>query len=135
MLRSCETPRTDRAFHAGAPPIGSFDVTTSFSPTPAQNETAGQETSKTPPGTSTLVACHDPPAGSVEVRICRPPPTATHMEVEAHETFARLSWVTRGLGAHAESPPVGSVDVMTWPWSPTATQSDAEGHETSLRRR
>ena len=70
-----------------------------------------------------------PPVGLVVVTTWPGTPTATHRELEAHDTANRTLLASTFDGVQLV-PSVGSVDVRTLPVSSTATHSDVDGQDT-----
>jgi hypothetical protein len=89
-------PSTCASVHAPPPPAGSVEVSTSpFSLTATHSDTDGPDTParrrptpSTTPGRliSAAVHCEPPPIGSDEVTTCPASSTATHSEIDGHET-------------------------------------------------
>jgi hypothetical protein len=71
--------------------------------------------------------------GSVEITAFPKPSTATHNDVEAHETPERkfASMLAGGLQVGVAA--VGSVEITAFPTLSTATHNDVEGHETPTK--
>jgi hypothetical protein len=92
----------------------------------AQNVVVGHDTASSRPFASTLLGADHvvaPPAGSLDVITFPLLSTATHNDMDGHDTLA--SWFGRSTGAtvHADASPVGSVDVSRFPFPSTPTQS------------
>jgi D-serine deaminase-like pyridoxal phosphate-dependent protein len=59
------------------------------------------------------------------------PSTATHSDVDGHETATSARAPSTCAALQADAPLVGFVDVMTFPALSTATQNASEGQEMS----
>jgi hypothetical protein len=82
-----------------------------------------------------------PPVGFVELTTFPALSTATHSDVEGHDTplsapghcAVEVQLGSTEVTVHALVSPVGSVEVSTLPAVSTATHNDCDGHETAVR--
>ncbi len=139
---------------AGVPAPGSVDVAAFPSPSTATHSAVdGHETAlrKTVPATGSAVhvaadPAGDPAIGLVEVTtvpgapaVVPGAPTATHSELDAHDTPNRevvtTFWTVQVAADPAGEPAVGLVEVTTLPALSTATQTDAVGSQETPKKK
>ena len=121
--------------HFPAPPVGSVDQTAlPLWSTATQSGAEVQETDMSVllPSTLTALLQLDPPL--IDVKTFPSPFTATHKDVDGHDTPKRLLGLMLTGALHAPLPPVGFVDLRTLPLPSTATHNEVLGHETAKKK-
>jgi hypothetical protein len=130
----------EATLHAAVPPVGSVEATTSAPSVATHSEVAVHDIPTVPrlgSKTTGALQAEGPPVGSVEVSRVPAKSTATHKDVDGHETprsgpqsaIGSPEQASSGVSVHAPAPPAGSVEVSTL-FASTATHSDVDGHET-----
>jgi hypothetical protein len=154
-IREPLTPTLAGALHAGVAELGSVVVIASprlsiatHSEEEAHDTPVSGYGFPLPSGPVLMVVGElqvgDAAVGSVEITLFPASSTATHSEIDGHDTPARLAghdvgWpqlsvaLSMCAALHVPAPPVGLVETTAFPALSTATQSDADGHEIPVK--